>query len=384
MGCRGEDRLATGSAVVAVSVSRSIADVRLIDELRRQGKHDEAAALERSLSRRTLEFIQGLPIGRSGWDDPPEGPYGPDDRIVDGTALLGSIRVDWADFWATDHTAADWLIEPIVPAARNVSLTAGAKAGKSLAVLAGVAPAVVGRRSLGRPAGEPLRCLYLDFEMVAADLQERLSDMGFDDGYQPEALAYCLHPPLPPLDTRAGGDRIVAMAKAHRADLVVIDTVSRALEGEENSSDTIRAFYRHTLAPLKAVGAATLRLDHTGHGDTGRARGSSGKLDDVDVAWLLERRDEGFRLKATHRRVGWVPETVDLHLGRDPIEVRLVSGSWPAGTKDAAELLDRLQVPEDASQRTARAALKDAGESLQNSVLRAALKWRREQLEVPA
>jgi hypothetical protein len=293
----------------------------------------------------------------------------------DPPSLLEQMRVDWGDFWDRDHSEENWLLEPLLAKGRNHSITAAAKAGKSLITLAALAPASLGQAVLGRPAGTPLRTLYLDYEMSAADVQERLSGMGFDQRFRPEPFAYLLHTSLPPLDTQAGGIQVHELATQHDADLVVIDTYSRAIEGADDSTDTIKGLYRHTITPLLARGIAVLRLDHTGHKSKERARGSSGKGDDIDLGWMLTKTDEGIKLKSTHARMQWVPETVNLKLRTDPLGLELVQGGWPHGTKDAADKLSAAGVISGDSQRTAREKLKAAEIPLSQKLLGPALNY---------
>jgi hypothetical protein len=293
----------------------------------------------------------------------------------DTRSLLEQMRIHWPDFWNTDQSVQNWLIDPIIAKGRNHSLTAPAKEGKSLFTLLLLAAASLGHAVLGRPAGAPLRTVYIDFEMAEADNQERLSAAGYDQRFTPEAFAYLLHPQLAPLDTSAGGSRVLALALQHRADLVVIDTYSRAIEGADDSTDTIKALYRHTIRPLLAKGIAVLRLDHTGHKSKERARGSSGKGDDIDIGWMLTKTDDGFKLKSTHARMQWVPDTVNLKLRTDPLKLELVQGGWPHGTKDAADKLTSAGVLPGDSQRTAREKLKAAEIPLAQKLLAPALNY---------
>ena len=48
------------------------------------------------------------------------------------------------------------------------------------------------------------------------------------------------------------------------AEVVVIDTTGRAIEGEENSADSYREFARTTGLALKRAGIACVRTDHAG------------------------------------------------------------------------------------------------------------------------
>lgn len=286
------------------------------------------------------------------------------------------------DWWTSD-TGADWLVEPIIPARRATSITSAPKIGKSLLTLEIAAALAAGRAILDRPAGERVHVIYCDLEMSPDDLRERLTDMGYGPGDDlGEHLHYYSLPSFPPLDTADGGLALSDITQHHRAELVVIDTTSRVIGGEENAADTFANYWRHTGAPLKAAGVAVLRLDHSGHSDPSRARGSSAKAADVDLAWIIEPTDDGIRLRRTHQRIGWAPEKVTLTRSEDPLRHVLVAGGWPAGTAEVARLLDDLGVGVDASRRAAQAALKAAGESRRNDVVGAAVKYRRTRDEV--
>ena len=169
------------------------------------------------------------------------------------------------------------------------SLVSPAKAGKSLLMQDIAAALAAGRPVLGHPAQDPADVLYVDHENSRDDLTERLGEMG----YGPEDLAklhYLSFPTMPPLDRADGGQDLAHVADHCGADLVVIDTIARVVAGEENSADTYRNFYRHTLLPLKAARRTVIRLDHRGHGNRDGARGSSAKNDDVDVVWQLSQQ----------------------------------------------------------------------------------------------
>ena len=219
-----------------------------------------------------------------------------------------------------------WLIEPVVPAHRSVALYAPGKTGKSLLVLDFVAAAASGRSILGgAPLETPIDILYVDEEMTQPDLQERLHDLGYA---QPDStlttLAQHLHyyqlSPWPPLDTPAGGQRLLKEALKVKAQLVVIDTLIRTIEGEENSGDTIKNFSRYCAMPLKAADIAFLRIDHAGKDLTRGQRGTSAKRDDVDLVWLLKPASGNLpgktmlTLKREATRVDWIQQ--DVHITR--------------------------------------------------------------------
>lgn len=286
--------------------------------------------------------------------------------------------VDWSTFWS-DDTGGDWLVEPILPAGRQVAMFASAKVGKSLLALEVAAALATGRAVLDQPAGPAQRVVYLDWEQAADDLRERLVDFGYGPEVDLANLVYYLLPNLPALDTKAGGEVMAGILSRWAPAAVVIDTMARAVEGLENESDTLRAFYRHTGSRIKVAGVSLLRLDHAGKDPAKGQRGTSAKTEDVDVVWRLTADGTRVELRRTHSRVPWVPERVVLARREEPHleHRRLAEEGWLFGTADVAADLDTLAVPLDATIKTALAALKKDGRGRRREVVADALKYRR-------
>lgn len=288
------------------------------------------------------------------------------------------VPVDWHALFSRE-VDYEWLVEDLWPAGRQLHIFASRKTGKSLILLYIAACLACGRDPFTGAPREPVRVIYLDYEMSEEDLLERLEDMGFGPDDLTE-FRYYLHPALAPLDTADGGDGLLALVERDRAVAVVVDTVSRVVSGEENSADTFRALWRNTGARLKAAGVALARLDHEGH-EAGRSRGSSAKADDVDVVWRLSRADAGYTFTRKAARMAWVPELVEVHRGDDPLSFTRTAGNWPAGTKAIAERLDALGAPMDISRRSARDLLvkhADGKPVGKNEVIAKAIKYRRQ------
>lgn len=297
--------------------------------------------------------------------------------------LLTQGAIDWSTFWTKDRSD-DWLAEPFLARARSHALFAGPKVGKSLLILYAVACLAVGIRPFipGRPRRDPVHVLYLDYEMTEDDLFDRLTDLGYGPETDLSHLHYHPIPSLPPLDTAEGGALLERLVGIYGAEVVIVDTLGRAVEGEENSNDTIRGYYRHTASRLKALGVTQLRADHSGKDVDKGQRGGSAKNDDVDIVWKLERRDDGAVLTATHRRVGWVAEKVELQMADEPVAFYRPSGTrrgYLAGTREMVELLDRLALPIDMARTKVRQAIAASGHSPgRNDVLSDAIRFRRE------
>jgi hypothetical protein len=295
---------------------------------------------------------------------------------------LTPYLVDWVEFWAADHDDTEWLLEPLFADGRAHALYAGAKTGKSYLILAACAALATGRPFLGHPGGEPVHVLYVDYEMTPQDVRERLVEFGYGPDDDLSHLHYALLPSLPPLDSEEGGQALLESALAVRAVFVVVDTTSRAIQGDENDADTMRAFYRCTGLKLKQQGIGWMRLDHAGKDATKGQRGSSAKNDDVDVVVRIERTDGGQRWIATHRRMAWYHELVEIAVtpGDDGVTTFTMPEAvmWPEGTSRLAADLDRIGVPLEASVRLARDYMKDHPDVAgRNDKVSAALKWRR-------
>jgi hypothetical protein len=288
-----------------------------------------------------------------------------------------SPYIDWAAFWDKEREPEEWLIDRILARGRGHAFYAKHKVGKSLLMLWCALELV--------RAG--IVVLYLDYEMGEADLEERLEAMGCGPETDLSLLRYAMLPSLDPLDTADGGAALCAMVDAEiaahpeRHVAVVIDTVSRAVKGEENSNDTIRDFYRHTGLGLKQRGVTWARLDHAGKDAERGQRGGSAKGDDVDVVWRLAPTEGGVELQRDAARMGWVPEKVALRMEEEPA-LRYVhesgGGSYPTGTLEAVTLMDSIGLSIDVAYRAAGKAIRAAGWSGRHDVVRAAIRYRRD------
>jgi hypothetical protein len=296
---------------------------------------------------------------------------------------LRDMLVDWSTFWQMEHDDDDWFAEPVFARARGHAIYAPAKLGKSLLILDIMAAVATGREILGRanPHG-PRHVLYIDYEMTLRDVHERLTDYGYDETCDLSYLHYASLPSLPPLDTFAGGAMVLRLARLVGAEFVVFDTISRAVEGEENSADTFRAFYRHTGMMLKAAEIGWARVAHAGKDAEKGMRGSSAANDDVDVVWRIEAAEGGLNLKRTHARMGWVDERLAIKRKTEP-ELKHVLGvkNWPAGVKECAEALDAQGIETDLGIHQSYAAVKAAGLKFSRRTVGYAQEYRRDRTE---
>lgn len=299
-----------------------------------------------------------------------------DDPSPDDVDQLLPDALDWDELYEREpHN--DWLIDDFWPTGRQLHIFAARKSKKSLVMLWCAANLAAGREPFTGRACQPRIVTYLDHEMTEDDVLERLEAMGF----QPddlENLCYYLLPSMPPLDTPDGGARLMQLVERDESEVVIIDTLSRVVKGEENSNDTYQAFYANTGRRLKQAGISMARLDHEGH-ETGRARGASSKADDVDILWRLQPTDDGVAFVRKASRISWVPEHVALTQRDEPLSFTTGTESWPAGTRAKADELDQIGAPLALSKRQAVQLLTAAGIAPgRHDVLLKALRFRQQ------
>lgn len=226
---------------------------------------------------------------------PPEPPVTDVDAIIAET-LARYPAVDLLALMASPPPPPVWLEEGMFARGGYYGLTAAAKSGKSL-----LAYWLTGNWARGRSAldpartFEPCRVLYLDFENGPGWLHSQLSKMGL---LSPTSgivgnLEILQFPSLPDLNTPHGGTELAKLVAAYRPDVIVFDTVSRTVSGDENSAQLWSDFYRNSIMPIKRALPDTVivRLDHTGKDETKGARGSSQKMSDIDTHWVLTTED---------------------------------------------------------------------------------------------
>lgn len=301
------------------------------------------------------------------------------DNIV---ATVGDITtmypiLHWPTVWEQTPDDVEWLAYPLLERGRLYSLYSPAKAGKSLLTLDICAALATGNSALGQPAGDPVTVLYVDLENSPADLVDRLQAFGYGP-HDLDRLAYMSFPSLPALDSRVGGMHLVAAARYHGAEVVVIDTVSRMISGGENDSDTFHALYRYAMAPLKAAGVTVLRLDHAGKNEEKGMRGSSAKISDVDAAWKLSRTGEGrIQLDRAASRNANSPESVAVDVKTSPLRHVLIDEGLDDATSRLVVTLDHLSIPSDWGRRRIRKALAEQGYKIGDHALGKALRARK-------
>jgi hypothetical protein len=244
--------------------------------------------------------------------------------------------LDW-DFVFSDTTEERWFIPGILCEGRAHVVYADAGLGKSLLVLDACAALATGRSVFGFEAQAPLKILYFDHEnTVKGDVVPRLSDMGYSAS-DLKNLVYSSFPDMDTLDSATGGAQMSQALDEVMPDLVIIDTLSRTVSGDENSNSTWLEFYRHTGKELKRRQIASIRIDHIGKKSESGMRGGSAKKGDVDIVWNLTPRytENRFMLTCEKSRVALPSKSLEVERLSEPVLHHIVKKSdgsidWPS------------------------------------------------------
>lgn len=290
--------------------------------------------------------------------------------------VRANLPIDWYELLSKPPSGPDWLLKPFIARGKIVSLYSKPKVGKSLVVLNLLHRVLTGTHLDGSPA-EPSTVLYLDHENDLFDLHDRLHAMGAE-GHHLENLVYLQFPDIEPLDTKRGGAKLSALVDFYKPDLVVLDTISRFVEGGENDSSTSTNLYSHSLADMKKRGVAVLRLDHTGRDESKGARGSSAKASDADAGWSLK-YDAVKDIRTLTRdfvRNTNGPDTLTLRVEGNPLNHLLIDTKVDP-VEQLVQELDRLGVDVAKGRDAAREVLEEHGVTASNASLSKAVKIRK-------
>jgi archaellum biogenesis ATPase FlaH len=295
-------------------------------------------------------------------------------------------RLDLAALVSADRPPRPWVVRDLIPAGTSVSVVSEAGTGKSLLVLAMCMAVARGDAEFaGYQIPQQRRTILIDMENTEDDLADRVTSLGVTATGVAELddLVLIHLPPLAALDTRQGGRELAALVEAYEVgagDVVILDSLQRVTTGAESDSDTMRGFYAHTGIMLKRLGITVIRTDNTGKDLAKRARGTSGKRDDVDLELILTRKGDLMTLTPTKERLRGMQVAHFTRVVDDTMGSLQFLGAGDAHVDwlaDAVAKLDELGLPPHIGESKASEALKKADCQMVRSVLRAALRERK-------
>jgi len=240
------------------------------------------------------------------------------------------------------------LLEPFLPTQGLVLLVAKRGVGKTHMAL-GIAYTIAsGSTFLRWHAPEAKKVLYVDGEMPASLMQERLrrvvamSDKKHEDGFFILLTPDMQEKPMPDLATPEGREALEPFLEG--IDLVVIDNISCLFRsGSENESESWQDAQEWAL-DLRRRGKSVLFVHHAGK--NGLQRGTSKREDILDSVILLQHADDykaeqGARFNVTFDKArhfsGQAASSFQVHLLQENNQWR-----WEMSNDQESELIEKV------------------------------------------
>lgn len=266
------------------------------------------------------------------------------------------VAVNAADLLVLDLPPRAYVLRPILPAQGLAMLHAPRGLGKTWLSLSIAYSVAAGQSVFGRwQAEQPRRVLFLDGEMPAVALKERLASIAAgcdgeppDPGYLRLVSPDLQVEPMPNLATQEGQAAVAPLLEG--IELLILDNLaSLAHAGKENESESWLPVQSWLLA-LRRVGKSVLLVHHSGK--SGGQRGTSAREDCLDTVLGLRRPDDYTAEQGARFEVHMEKARGVYGPGAKPFEAALVldgngAATWATRAIDEAETARILAMHED-------------------------------------
>ncbi len=203
------------------------------------------------------------------------------------TSPTPSVRLSAPELMAAPLPARETILDPILTT-KSLALLYGPRGiGKTYVALGIAWAAASGASFLGWRARRPHRVLYVDGEMAAADMRERLAAFGPAPPTLDLMLVDLQPGTQPDLATRDGQLRL--METWGQPELVVLDNLA-SLAGFKSGDPDAWSNLQRFLVLQRQLGRAVLMVHHANR--QGAPRGSSRREDVLDLVLALRRPDD--------------------------------------------------------------------------------------------
>ncbi|MBX6740421.1 MAG: AAA family ATPase [Acetobacteraceae bacterium] len=223
----------------------------------------------------------------------------PDDAgftVRDAPEVPGLRVVTAAELLTMDLPARQHALAPVLPLPGLAMLYAPRGMGKTFAALSMAYAMAAGGTALKWRAPEPRRVFYIDGEMPAGAVQERLAQIIRGAGLLPPEDDYLrfacadLHDTGFPNIARREGQEAVTAAMGN-AEVLILDNLSTLAAGlRENEADDWGGLQSWLLS-LRRAGKHVLLIHHAGK--SGQQRGTSRREDALDTVIALRKPSDG-------------------------------------------------------------------------------------------
>ncbi|HLI30353.1 MAG TPA: AAA family ATPase [Terriglobia bacterium] len=200
--------------------------------------------------------------------------------------------VDIHSFLCMDIPPREMVLSPWLPSQGLAMIYARRGAGKTYLALTIAYAVASGGAVLGWSAPKPRKVLYLDGEMLAAPLQERLAAIAATSEKEPlpgmlNIITPDLQKALMPDLATVGGQAALAAVTPADTRLIIVDSLSSLVRGEarENDAESWQPVADWALSQ-RVAGRSVLFLHHAGK--SGSQRGTSKREDLLDSVLALK------------------------------------------------------------------------------------------------
>jgi putative DNA primase/helicase len=214
------------------------------------------------------------------------------ENAEDAAGAVGLKTVDVLDFLKLELPPREFILEPILRQKDIAMLYSWRGVGKTYLALSMAYAIASGTKFLRWTAPRPRRVVYIDGEMPASTMQERLSHIrAASESEPPPGYFRIITPdtqevPIPNLLSRESQELVDAMVLGN-ADVVVFDSISTLFRGgRENEAESWLPAQEWALQ-LRRRGLSVIFLHHEGKG--GAQRGTSRREDVLDTVIHLVR-----------------------------------------------------------------------------------------------
>lgn len=264
-----------------------------------------------------------------------------------------------------EPTAPKWLVKGICEIDSLVGLFGDPEAGKSFIAASLAAAVATNRRWYDREVRRAGPVLYVAGE-GRRGLRRRLRAWEIDADYHlGDTPLYVSDRPIPFGDPAALGHVIPEADEIAELEgeptLIVVDTLSRNLAGDENSSLDMPAFVQHMDYLRARYGATILVVHHSGHAEKNRSRGHSAFGAALDTAFRAYRDPKRgpVRLEPAKTKDSEPPEPMQFEFRG--VELDVVDED---GLKTHSAVLDMVPYSEPEQPRNHRGKWKDVALSV--------------------
>lgn len=181
---------------------------------------------------------------------------------------------------------ADYVVKGLIPRPGVCALYGPPGASKTWTMVAMSLAVATGEPFLGSHRTRRARVAYLAAESPAS-IRNRFAAMRLFGGGPPDADLFIVHGGLDFTD-KASIDELVAGLKEREVGLVVLDTVSSVMRGEENSSEYALQLIGVSLRISRTCNSSVVLVHHRGKDATRGLRGHSAMLAALDASVLQE------------------------------------------------------------------------------------------------